>query len=54
MPMYDFRCLKCNRKFSKAMTISEFVRRRQTCPSCRSKRVEKQICGFFAMTSKKS
>ncbi len=54
MPTYDFLCLKCHRKFSKTMTISEFVRRRQSCPACGSKRVEKQITGFFAITAKKS
>ncbi len=54
MPTYDFRCLKCNKHFSRTMTISEFVRRRAACPSCGSKRVEKRITGFFAITSKKS
>jgi putative FmdB family regulatory protein len=54
MPTYDFRCLKCHKKFSRVMTISEFVRRRQPCPSCGSKKVEKQISGFFAITAKKS
>ena len=54
MPTYDFRCSKCKKHFSRSMTISEFVRRRQTCPACGSKKVEREISGFFAITSKKS
>ncbi len=54
MPTYDFRCQKCNKHFSRRMPISEFVRHRTACPACRSKRVEKRITGFFAVTSKKS
>lgn len=54
MPTYEFRCLKCQKKFARHMTISEFVRRRQSCPSCGSKRVEREIAGFFAITAKKS
>ncbi len=54
MPTYDFRCTKCNKHFSRKLTISEFVRRRVHCPSCGSKRLEKLISDFFAITSKKS
>jgi putative FmdB family regulatory protein len=54
MPTYDFHCPKCHRRFSRTMTISELVRRRQSCPSCHSKRVEKLVSGYFAITSKKS
>jgi len=54
MPTYEYRCGKCNRKFTLAMTIAEHERRRPKCPRCGSGRVSQQISAFYAQTAKKS
>ena len=54
MPVYDFRCGPCKKKFSLTMSISERSRRRVKCPKCSSVRVEPVFSGFFAKTSRKS
>jgi len=54
MPTYDYRCRKCNRRFSLVMSISEHGRRKPVCPRCKSRRVEREFTAFFAKTSKKS
>jgi len=54
MPTYEYRCRKCNRKFSVVMSLSEHDRRRVACPHCKGHSVEREFSGFFAKTSKKS
>lgn len=54
MATYEYRCLKCGRKFTKHMLISEHEKARVTCPKCGSRKVEQQIAAFYAQTSKKS
>ncbi|MBI3951312.1 MAG: zinc ribbon domain-containing protein [Acidobacteria bacterium] len=54
MPVYDYRCGKCSKKFSLTMTISDHDKRNVKCPKCGSRKVEQQVAAFYAVTSKKS
>jgi putative FmdB family regulatory protein len=54
MPIYEFRCTKCRKRFSEAMPISAHARRRPACPKCGSKVVEQLLSTFFAKTIRKS
>jgi len=54
MPVYDFRCAKCSKKFSVTLTIAEYEKKKIKCPKCGSRKVEQQVAAFYAVTSKKS
>lgn len=54
MPSYDFKCEKCNKKFTLTLTISEHEKTKFRCPKCKSTRVKQQISSFQAITSSKS
>jgi putative FmdB family regulatory protein len=54
MPVYEYRCTQCNRKFTLTMTVSEHDKKSVKCPKCGSKKVEQQLAAFYAVTSKKS
>ncbi len=54
MPTYDFRCEKCNKKFSMQLSITEYDKTKFRCPKCKSVRVKQLIAPFQAVTSKKS
>ena len=54
MPNYDFRCLACNKSFSKTLTLAQYDKGKFECPHCRSKKVEQRFSAFYAVTSKKS
>jgi putative FmdB family regulatory protein len=54
MPIYEYRCTRCRRRFSRTMPISEHGRHRPACPKCRSRAVESVLSTFFAKTTRKS
>jgi len=54
MPVYDFRCGGCGKKFSLSMSISEREHKRIKCPKCSSSKAEPVFSSFFAKTSRKS
>jgi len=54
MPTYDFRCEKCNKKFTVQLSISEYEKTKFRCPKCKSTRVKQQIVPFQTVTSHKS
>ena len=54
MPVYDFRCEKCKKKFTLTMTVTEYSKTKFRCPKCKSTRVNQQITPFQVVTSKKS
>ena len=54
MPTYDFKCEKCNKKFTLIISLSEYEKKKFRCPKCKSTRVKQQITSFQAVTSKKS
>lgn len=53
MPVYDYVCLACKKRFSLDMSFAEHDRKRVKCPKCNSTRVRQSITSFFAQTSKK-
>jgi putative FmdB family regulatory protein len=54
MPLYEYVCRKCKKKFSEVLMIKEHDTRRIHCPRCKSRDVEPVIEPFFAKTSRKS
>jgi putative FmdB family regulatory protein len=54
MPVYVFRCVKCNAEFEKTMTVAQRERARPTCPKCKGRKVVPVLSGFFAKTKRKS
>jgi putative FmdB family regulatory protein len=54
MPTYDYLCKACKKTFTRTMTMAGHDKARVGCPKCKSKKVEQQFAGFFAVTSKKS
>jgi putative FmdB family regulatory protein len=54
MPVYEYKCSACRRKFTLKMAVVESGKGKPKCPKCGSNKAEKQITGFFAVTSKKS
>lgn len=54
MPTYEYACKECKKTFTLMMTIEGHDKARVACPKCKSRKVEQQLAGFFAVTSKKS
>ena len=54
MPVYEYRCRKCGKTFERVETLSEHLKRKPSCPACKSRSVSQVLGGFTAMTSKKS
>lgn len=54
MPIYEYRCTKCRKRFSQQEGIEEHGRRRPACPKCKSRAVEQVYSPFFAKTVRKS
>jgi len=54
MPLYEYRCASCNKKFSLKMSVAQMEKTRPKCPKCGSRKTEKLITGFVPVTSKKS
>jgi putative FmdB family regulatory protein len=54
MPIYEYCCHDCERKFSEVLTIKEHETKKVHCPRCNSEKVKKVIEPFVAMTPKKS
>ncbi|MGW8192786.1 MAG: FmdB family zinc ribbon protein [Desulforhopalus sp.] len=54
MPVYEFICKKCDHNFSLTMALSEYDKKKFTCPKCKSGQVKRQISTFQTITSKKS
>jgi putative FmdB family regulatory protein len=54
MPLYEYICSKCHKKFSEVLTIKEHDTKKVRCPKCQSQEVEKIIEPFFAKTASKT
>jgi len=54
MPVYEYECTKCGKKFSQTERMSEHGKKKCRCPKCNSTKVVQRISTFFAITSKKS
>ncbi|HKY33968.1 MAG TPA: FmdB family zinc ribbon protein [Candidatus Polarisedimenticolia bacterium] len=54
MPVYDFRCEECKKRFTLTLTVNQRTRGNIKCPKCSSRKVEQQYASVYAVTSKKS
>ncbi|MCS7338328.1 MAG: zinc ribbon domain-containing protein [Verrucomicrobiae bacterium] len=54
MPVYEYECTNCGKKFSQTERMSEHGKRKVRCPKCNSDKVVQRVSTFFAITSKKS
>jgi len=43
MPVYDYRCLNCRKRFDIFMSYTEYGARKITCPHCGSDQVQRRI-----------
>jgi putative FmdB family regulatory protein len=43
MPLYDYFCLNCQKRFDVFMTYAEYGAKPVTCPHCRSKNVRRRL-----------
>ena len=54
MPVYEYVCLDCNKKFSEMKPVSAFDPYAVKCPKCNSKKVEQRWSSVCVETSRKS
>ena len=54
MPVYEFACRACKKKFTVVKPIAGYDPKKVVCPKCKSKNVDRQWSGVFVKTSKKS
>jgi len=54
MPSYEYRCPKCNKKFTLILSIGEHDAGKAKCPKCGGKKLEQLITAFQVKTSRKS
>lgn len=54
MPVYEYICLACRKKFQIVQSIKEYGKKKAKCPKCKSAKVERRWSSIYAVTSKKS
>jgi putative FmdB family regulatory protein len=54
MPIYEFTCLDCGKRFKEVKPIAEYDPRAVECPKCHARNVERRWSSVFVETSKKS
>ncbi len=54
MPVYEYVCLDCKKKFSEVKPMSEYHPKAVKCPKCDSNNVERRWSSVFVTTSTKS
>ena len=54
MPIYEYRCVGCEKPFEIVRLISENKSKAVKCPKCESKKVERRWSSVFIETSRKS
>ena len=54
MPLYEYMCKKCHKKFGKILTVKEHETKKVPCPKCKSEDLESVIEPFFARTASKT
>ena len=54
MPVYEYICRKCHKKFMEVLSIKEHDTKKIRCPKCESQEVQKVIEPFVPVTTKKS
>jgi putative FmdB family regulatory protein len=53
MPIYEYRCTRCRKRFKDEHAMSAHDKRRPACPKCKSRAVEQMFSTFFAQTGRK-
>ncbi len=43
MPVYQYRCLNCKKRFETFMSFKEYDQKKVSCPHCHSHKVERRI-----------
>lgn len=46
MPLYEFECSRCHRRFEELVTLAESRQGNPPCPHCGETGVEKVVSGF--------
>jgi len=54
MPIYEYVCLNCRKKFSETKPISAYDPKKVKCPKCKSRSVERRLSTVSLTTSRKS
>jgi putative FmdB family regulatory protein len=54
MPVYEYVCNNCKKRFRETKPVSEYDPKKARCPKCRSRRVERLFSTVHVATSKKS
>ena len=54
MPVYEFACRDCKKKFTVVQMITEYDPKTVACPKCKGKKVDRRWSSIFVKTSKKS
>jgi putative FmdB family regulatory protein len=54
MPLYEYVCRKCHKKFAEVLTIKEHDAKKIHCPKCKGRNVEKVIEPFTPITASKT
>lgn len=54
MPVYEYVCLDCKKKFSEVKPLSEYDPKAARCPKCDGKHVERRYSQIYVETSTKS
>ncbi len=52
MPIYEFNCKKCKKRFSETLPISKM--KHAKCPKCGSRDLARVFEAFMAITGKKT
>ena len=54
MPLYEYLCRKCHKKFAEVLTIGEHETKKPKCPKCKGTDTQHVIEPFFAKTASKT
>jgi putative FmdB family regulatory protein len=54
MPVYEYACLSCKKKFSLTLPLAAYDPKSVRCPHCKSENVERRWSSVHVETSKKS
>ncbi len=54
MPLYEYRCLNCKKKFEIYATISEYDKLKVSCPACQSENIQRIFSRINIKTESKT
>jgi putative FmdB family regulatory protein len=54
MPLYEYVCVACKKKFSEMKPLSEYDPKAVRCPKCKSRKVERRWSSINVTTASKS